>query len=108
LSIAAGLDLSSSSANAAAWDLPSSEVGVDLVEVQNRQALGGYEVLGSTGWTKVRHHRVYFIVSAGDFPLHFPLISCFVSVSRVFFFLLLSNCAISQQCIVGDFISLFH
>ncbi|CAK9236998.1 unnamed protein product [Sphagnum troendelagicum] len=62
LSIAAGLDLSSS-ANAAAWDLASSEAGVDLVEVQNCQALGGYEVLGSTRWTKVRHHRVYFIWS---------------------------------------------
>jgi hypothetical protein len=27
------LDLSSSFANAAAWDLPSSEAGVDLMEV---------------------------------------------------------------------------
>jgi hypothetical protein len=33
LSTAAGLDLSSSFANAAAWDLPSSEAGVDLMEV---------------------------------------------------------------------------
>jgi hypothetical protein len=75
LSIAAGLDLSSSSVNAAAWDFPSSKAGVDLMEVQNCQALGGCEVSGSTRWTKVRHHRVYFIVSARDFPL----ISCFVS-----------------------------
>jgi hypothetical protein len=83
LSIAAGLDLSSSSANAAAWDLPSSEAGVDLVEVQNCQALGGCEVLGSTRLTKLRHHRVYFIVSARDFPL----ISCFVSdLSGIFLF----------------------
>jgi hypothetical protein len=58
LSIAAGLDLSSSFANAAAWDLPSSEAGVDLMEVQNCR------VLGSTRGTKVHHHRVYFIVSA--------------------------------------------
>ncbi len=79
LSIAAGLDLSSSSVNAAAWDFPSSKAGVDLMEVQNCQALGGCQVLGSTRWRKVRHHRVYFIVSAQDFPLHFPLISCFVS-----------------------------
>ncbi|KAH9542085.1 hypothetical protein CY35_14G097300 [Sphagnum magellanicum] len=63
LSIEAGLDLSSSSANAAAWDLPSSEAGVDLMEVQNCQALGGCQVLGSTRWRKVRHHRVYFIIS---------------------------------------------
>ncbi len=57
LSIAAGLHLSSSSANAAAWD-SLSEAGVDLKEVQNCQALGGCEVSGSTRWTKVRHHRV--------------------------------------------------
>jgi hypothetical protein len=69
------LDFSSSSVNAAAWDFPSSEAGVDLMEVQNCQALGGCQVLGSTRWRKVRHHRVYFIVSAQDFPL----ISCFVS-----------------------------
>ncbi|KAH9542099.1 hypothetical protein CY35_14G098500 [Sphagnum magellanicum] len=62
-SIAAGLDLSSSSANAAASDLQSSEAGVDLMAVQNCQALGGCEVPGSTRWTKVRHHRVYFIFS---------------------------------------------
>jgi hypothetical protein len=58
------LDLSSSFANAAAWDLPSSEAGVDLMEVQNCQALGGCQVLGSTRGTKVHHRRVYFIVSA--------------------------------------------
>ncbi|CAM6030975.1 unnamed protein product [Sphagnum balticum] len=63
LSIAAGLDLSSSFANAAAWDSPSSEAGVDLMEVQNCQALGGCQVLGSTRGTKVHHHRVYFIIS---------------------------------------------
>ncbi len=60
----AGLDLASSSANAAAWDLPSSEAGVDLMEVRNCQALGGCQVLGSTRWTKVRRHRAYSIVSA--------------------------------------------
>ncbi len=92
LSIAAGLDLSSSSANAAAWDLPSSEAGVDLMEVQNCQALGGCEVSGSTRWTKVRHHRVYFIVSARDFPL----ISGFVSdLLGLLFSLALRLCHIS-------------
>ncbi len=96
LSIAAGLDLSSSSANAAASDLPSSEAGVDLMAVQNCQALGGCEVPGSTRWTKVRHHRVYFIVSARDFPLHFPLISCFVSdLLGLLFSLALKLCHIS-------------
>lgn len=55
---------SPANANAAAWDLPSSEAGVDLMEVQNCQALGGCQVLGSTRWTKVHHHRVYSIVSA--------------------------------------------
>jgi hypothetical protein len=90
------LDLSSSSPNAAASDLPPSEAGVDLMEVQNCQALGGCEVPGSTRWTKVRPHRVYFIVSARDFRLHFPLISCFVSdLLGLLFSLALKLCHIS-------------